>query len=44
MVKIRLSDKAYEKLAANKNGKSFSEIIIELIENKKRKKICIVKS
>ena len=40
MVKvISLSNEAYEKLKALKSGKSFSEVVIELVGNKRRKNI-----
>lgn len=40
MVKvISLSNDAYEKLKALKRGKSFSDVVIELITRKKRKNI-----
>jgi predicted CopG family antitoxin len=39
MVKvISLSNDAYEKLKAIKNGKSFSEVVVELVECKKKKR------
>lgn len=39
MVKvISLSNDAYNKLKSIKNGKSFSEIVVNLVENKKNKK------
>jgi predicted CopG family antitoxin len=39
MVKvISLSDEAYKRLKALKHGKSFSEVVIELTINKKKKK------
>ncbi len=39
MVKvISLSNDAYEKLKAIKNGKSFSEVVVELVDCKKKDK------
>ncbi len=39
MVKIiSLSNEAYEKLAAIKYGKSFSEVVVELVDEVKNKK------
>ncbi|MFA5855829.1 MAG: antitoxin VapB family protein [Candidatus Pacearchaeota archaeon] len=39
MVKvISLSNDAYEKLKAIKNGKSFSEVVVELVESKNKNK------
>lgn len=39
MVKvISLSNDAYAKLKALKNGRSFSEVVVELVECKKKKK------
>ncbi len=39
MVKvISLSNEAYEKLKRIKNGKSFSEIVVELVDRKKDRK------
>ncbi len=39
MVKVvSLSNEAYEKLKRIKNGKSFSEIVVELVECKNKKK------
>lgn len=39
MVKvISLSNDAYEKLKAIKNGKSFSEVVVELVECRKKKR------
>ncbi|MBS3075292.1 antitoxin VapB family protein [Candidatus Pacearchaeota archaeon] len=39
MVKvISLSNEAYEKLKAIKNGKSFSEVVVELVDCRKNKK------
>lgn len=44
MVKvISLSNNAYEKLRAIKNGKSFSEVVVELLECKKKNKKNIMK-
>ncbi len=44
MVKvISLSNNAYEKLKAIKNGKSFSEVVVELVECKKKNKKNIIK-
>ena len=40
MVKvISLSNEAYEKLKALKGGRSFSEVVIELSENRKKKSL-----
>ncbi len=39
MVKvISLSNDAYEKLKAIKNGKSFSEVVVELVDSRKKKR------
>jgi len=39
MVKvISLSNDAYEKLKAIKNGKSFSEVVVELVDCRKKKR------
>jgi len=39
MVKvISLSNEAYAKLSAIKNGKSFSEVVVELVDCKKKNK------
>lgn len=44
MVKvISLSNEAYEKLSAIKNGKSFSEVVVELIECKRKDRKDIMK-
>lgn len=44
MVKvISLSNDAYEKLKAIKNGKSFSEVVVELVDCKKKNKKDIMK-
>jgi len=44
MVKvISLSNDAYEKLKSIKNEKSFSEVVVELIECKKKNKKNIIK-
>jgi predicted CopG family antitoxin len=44
MVKvISLSNEAYAKLKAIKNGKSFSETVVELVECKKKDKKNIIK-
>lgn len=44
MVKvISLSNDAYEKLKALKNGRSFSEVVVELAESKKKDKKKILK-
>jgi predicted CopG family antitoxin len=44
MVKvISLSNEAYEKLKAIKNGKSFSEVVVELVECRKKEKKDIMK-
>jgi len=44
MVKvISLSNEAYEKLKSMKNEKSFSEVVVELIECKKKDKKNIMK-
>lgn len=40
MVKvISLSNEAYEKLKSLKNGRSFSEVVVDLTENKNKKNI-----
>lgn len=40
MVKvISLSNEAYKKLSSIKNGKSFSEVVVNLVDNRKRKNI-----
>jgi predicted CopG family antitoxin len=44
MVKvISLSNEAYEKLKAIKNGKSFSEVVVDLVDCKRKSKKDITK-